>query len=233
MKNEKAVVLLSGGIDSSTTLAIARAEGCDISAITFDYGQRHKFELNAAKLIAGSLNVTDHIIVDINLRQFGSSALTAPIKVPKQRSDREIGTGIPITYVPARNTIFLSYALALAEVRQARKIFIGANAIDFSGYPDCRPEFIKAFEKMANFGTKAGVEGGGIIIEAPLINHSKAEIIKRGADLGLDLSLTFSCYDPVVDGIACGECDSCLIRKKGFDQAAIVDPTKYAVKVKV
>ncbi len=231
MDKDRAVVLLSGGIDSSTTLAIAKAAGHEISAITFNYGQRHRCELNAAKQVARRLNVTDHIIVEIDLRQFGSSALTAPIKVPKHRSEKEIGTGIPITYVPARNTIFLAYALALAETRRAQKIFIGANVIDYSGYPDCRPEFIKAFENMANLGTKTGVEGNSIAIEAPLINLSKADIIKRGVELGVDYSLTFSCYDPVGDGVACGECDSCLIRKKGFSKAGLADPTKYAVSV--
>jgi len=233
VKSEKAIVLLSGGVDSSTTLAIAKKQGHTITALSFDYGQRHKYELNAARQIAQSLNITDHVIVNIDLRQFGSSALTAPINVPKKRDEKEIGMGIPITYVPARNTIFLSLALALAEIRQARRIFIGANAIDYSGYPDCRPEYIKAFEKMANLGTKAGVEGDGITIEAPLINSTKADIIKRGTALGLDFSLTFSCYDPVDGGLACGECDSCLLRKKGFIQAGISDPTKYALKVKV
>lgn len=233
MKSEKAIVLLSGGVDSSTTLAIAKKQGHTITALSFDYGQRHKYELNAARQIAQSLNITDHVIVNIDLRQFGSSALTAPIKVPKKRDEKEIGTGIPITYVPARNTIFLSLALALAEIRQARRIFIGANAIDYSGYPDCRPEYIKAFEKMANLGTKAGVEGDGIVIEAPLIDSTKADIIKHGTELGLDYSLTISCYDPVDGGLACGECDSCLLREKGFIQAGIADPTKYALKVKV
>lgn len=233
MKRKKAVVLLSGGIDSSTTLAIAQKQGFDITALSFNYGQRHKYELNAAREIARSLDISDHIIVNMDLRQFGSSALTAPIRVPKNRNEKEIGTGIPITYVPARNTIFLSMALALAEIRQAHRIFIGANAIDYSGYPDCRPEYIDAFQMMANLGTKAGVEGGGIIIEAPLINFTKAEIIKKGAELGLDYSLTLSCYDPVENGLACGECDSCLLRKKGFLEAHISDPTRYAVKVKV
>jgi 7-cyano-7-deazaguanine synthase len=179
------------------------------------------------------LGVTDHVFLRIDLRQFGNSALTAPIKVPKKRTERDIGAGIPITYVPARNTIFLSMALALAENRRAQNIFIGANAIDYSGYPDCRPEYIEAFEKMANLATKAGVEGTKLSISAPLINLSKAEIIKKGIKLGLDYSLTFSCYDPVEDGIACGECDSCLIRKKGFGQAEVSDPTRYNSKVSV
>jgi len=231
MKKERAIVLLSGGIDSSTTLAIAKAEGHDICAITFNYGQRHKYELNAARQIARSLNITDHIIVEMDLRQFGSSALTAPIKVPKRRNETEIGKGIPITYVPARNTIFLSYALALAEVRQARKIFIGANAVDFSGYPDCRPEFVRAFQKMANVATKSGVEGRGVLIMAPLIDFTKSEIIEHGTKLKVDYSLTFSCYDPVGDGLACGECDSCILRKKGFAEAAVLDPTRYANQV--
>jgi len=233
MKTDRAIVLLSGGIDSSTTLAIAKSQGKQLTVVTFDYGQRHKCEINAARNIAGSLNVEDHVMVKIDLRQFGNSALTAPIKVPKGRSAREIGTGIPITYVPARNTIFLAYALALAEARQANKIFIGANAVDYSGYPDCRPEFIQAFEKMANLATKAGIEGNGIAIEAPLTNFSKAEIIKLGTELKLDYSLTFSCYDPIEDGLSCGECDSCLIRKRGFAESGVTDPTRYVIKLKV
>lgn len=232
MKGEKAVVLLSGGIDSSTTLAIAVNHGYDATAVSFDYGQRHRYELKAAERIARSLNIADHIIVKIDLRQFGSSALTAPVKVPKRRNEKEIGADIPITYVPARNTIFLSLALALAEIRRAQKIFIGANAVDFSGYPDCRPEFFEAFEKMANLGTKAGIEGNRISIETPLIKLSKSEIIKKGMELGLDYSLTSSCYDPIEEGIACGECDSCLIRKKGFAQAGIPDLIKYAEKIR-
>jgi len=233
MKKERVIVLLSGGIDSSTTLAIAQAEGHDICAITFNYGQRHKYELTAARQIALSLKVTDHIMVEMDLRQFGSSALTAPIKVPKRRNEKEIGKGIPITYVPARNTIFLSYALALAEVRQAQKIFIGANAVDFSGYPDCRPEFIRAFQRMAKVATKSGVEGRGVSILAPLIDFTKSEIIQQGTKLKVDYSLTFSCYDPVGEGLACGQCDSCIIRKKGFAEAGVADPTKYIDQVTV
>ncbi len=231
MKRERAVVLLSGGIDSATTLAIARKEGLEITALSFDYRQRHKYELNAAIEIAKALQVSEHIIIEIDLRKFGGSALTSSIDVPKSRTEKEIGKGIPITYVPARNTIFLSYALALAEVRQAYKIYIGANAVDFAGYPDCRPEFIRAFQKMANVATKSGVEGRGVSILAPLIDFTKAEIIEQGMKLKLDYSLTFSCYDPVADGIACGECDSCIIRKKGFASAKVPDPTKYTAKV--
>lgn len=233
MNKPKAIVLLSGGVDSSTTLAVATSDGYDITALSFDYGQRHKYELDAAKTVANSLGINEHIIVEIDLSQFGNSALTDTIDVPKRRTDKEISGGIPVTYVPARNTIFLSYALALAEVKNASRIFIGANAIDYSGYPDCRPEFIKAFEQMANLATKAAVEGQNIKIEAPLIDLTKAEILKRGTELGLDYSLTFSCYDPVDNGLACGECDSCLIRKKGFVQAGIADPTQYVSKVKV
>jgi 7-cyano-7-deazaguanine synthase len=231
MKKSDAVVLLSGGIDSSTTLAFAKSGELTITALSFDYGQRHKCELDAAIKVAKSFGVTDHMIVEINLRQFGESALTDSIDVPKGRSSKQIGEGIPVTYVPARNTIFLSYALALAEVRSASKIFIGANAVDYSGYPDCRPEFIEAFERLANIATKAGVEGNRIAIEAPLIELSKAEIIKRGTELGLNYGMTFSCYDPVDESLSCGECDSCIIRKKGFLEAQIVDPTRYAGKV--
>ncbi len=233
MNKEKAVVLLSGGIDSATTLAIARKEGFEVIALSFDYSQRHKYELNAAARIAQTLQVNEHIIIEIDLRKFGGSALTSSIEVPKSRTEKEIGKGIPSTYVPARNTIFLSYALALAEVREARKIFIGANAIDFSGYPDCRPEFIRAFQKMANVATKSGVERRGVMIMAPLIDFTKSEIIQQGAKLKLDYSLTFSCYDPVSDSVACGECDSCIIRKKGFAEAGITDPTKYTNRVVV
>ncbi len=231
MNREKAVVLLSGGIDSATTLAIARKEGLDITALSFDYNQRHKYELNAAIKIAQALQVSEHITIEIDLRRFGGSALTSSIKVPKSRTEKEIGKDIPVTYVPARNTIFLSYALALAEVRRARKIFVGANAVDFSGYPDCRPEFIRAFQKMANVATKSGVEGSGVTILAPLIDFTKAEIIEQGLKLKLDYSLTFSCYDPVADGIACGQCDSCIIRRKGFADAKVPDPTRYTGKV--
>jgi 7-cyano-7-deazaguanine synthase len=233
MTKSDAIVLLSGGIDSSTTLAIAKAEDLKITAVSFDYGQRHRFELIAARKVAESLKVGDHITIQIDLRQFGQSALTDSIDVPKKRSSHEIKEGIPVTYVPARNTIFLSYALALAEIRGAHKIFIGANAIDYSGYPDCRPEFIKAFEQMANLATKTGVEGSKISIDAPLIDLTKGEIIKKGVALGLDYATTFSCYDPDNEGLACGECDSCQLRKKGFAEAQIEDPSRYARDVKV
>ena len=225
---KKAVVLLSGGLDSTTTLAIAHDEGYDIYAMSFRYGQRHAVELQCAKNIAKALGVKQHIVVDIDLRTFGASALTANIEVPKNRSDAEMGNSIPITYVPARNTIFLSYALAYAEVLVADTIFIGANAIDYSGYPDCRPEYIDAYETMANLATQAGVEGKTKLrIRAPLIDKTKAEIIQIGAALGVDYSPTLSCYDPDAEGRACGRCDSCLLRKKGFTEAGIPDPTRY------
>jgi len=223
-----AVVLLSGGIDSSTTLAVAIEQGYDTVALSYDYGQRHRMELDAAKLVAQSLQVKRHIVFPLNLAVFGGSALTANIGVPKHRSAMQIGHNIPITYVPARNTIFLSVGLALAEVIGAGVIFIGANAVDYSGYPDCRPEFIKAFESMANLATRSGVEGRRITIAAPLIDKHKSEIIRIGTRLGLDYSLTLSCYDPDSDGLACGACDSCLLRRKGFVEAGILDPTRYA-----
>ena len=224
----KAVVLLSGGIDSTTTLAIARDENYDIYAMSFRYGQRHKIELKCAADIATALGVKQHTVVDINLRIFGASALTADIDVPKNRSDAEMGAGIPITYVPARNTIFLSYALAWAEVLAADTIFMGVNAIDYSGYPDCRPEYIHAYQTMANLATQAGVEGKTkLTIRTPLIDKTKAEIIQIGAALGVDYSLTLSCYDADAEGRACGGCDSCLLRKKGFEVARIPDPTRY------
>ena len=224
----KAVILLSGGIDSTTILAIARDEGYEVYAISFRYGQRHQVELQCAENIASTLGVKQHTIVDINLRTFGRSALTADIAVPKGRSDAEMGTGIPITYVPARNTIFLSYALALAEVLVADTIFIGVNAVDYSGYPDCRPEYIHAYQTMANLATQAGVEGKTeLTIRTPLIDKTKAEIIQIGTSLGVDYSLTLSCYDPDLEGSACGGCDSCLLRKKGFEEAGVPDPTRY------
>lgn len=223
-----AVVLLSGGIDSSTTLAVAIEQGYDVVALSFDYGQRHRLELEAAKQVAQSLQVKRHILFPLNLAVFGGSALTANIGVPKHRSATQIGRNIPITYVPARNTIFLSVGLALAEVIGAGMIFIGANAVDYSGYPDCRPEFIKAFEAMANLATRSGVEGRKITISAPLIDKHKSDIIKLGTRLGLDYALTLSCYDPDDDGLACGACDSCLLRRKGFVEAGILDPTRYA-----
>ena len=225
---KKAVVLLSGGLDSTTTLAIARDEGYETYAMSFRYGQRHAVELQCAKNVAKALSVKQHIVVDIDLRTFGGSALTADIEVPKDRSDAEMEDDIPITYVPARNTIFLSYALAYAEVLVADTIFIGVNAMDYSGYPDCRPEYINAYQTMANLATQAGVEGKTKLkIRAPLMDKTKAEIIRIGVALGVDYSLTFSCYDPDAEGRACGGCDSCLLRKKGFKAAGIPDPTRY------
>ena len=225
-----AVVLLSGGIDSTTTLAIALAEGYQPYALSFDYGQRHQIETEAAKRVAKRSGAKKHRIAKIDLRVFGSSALTDDIPVPKQRLEKEIAKGIPITYVPARNTIFLAYALAWAEVIPANHIFIGVNAIDYSGYPDCRPEFIEAFENVANLGTKAGLEGRRFQIHTPLIKLSKADIVRKGVELGVDFSLTHSCYDPTPEGHACGECDSCLLRLKGFREAGIKDPIPYAKK---
>jgi 7-cyano-7-deazaguanine synthase len=227
---ERAVILLSGGIDSTTTLAIAIAEGYQAYALSFDYGQRHQIETKAARRVANSLGAKEHRVAKIDLRVFGGSALTDNIDVPKQRSKTEIAHGIPITYVPARNTIFLAYALAWAEVIPANDIFLGVNAIDYSGYPDCRPEFIEAFEHLANLGTKAGVEGRHFQIHTPLIKSSKAEIIRKALELGVDLSLTHSCYDPTPEGFACGECDSCLLRLKGFREAGTKDPLRYAKK---
>ena len=224
---KRAVVLLSGGLDSATTLALAIRDGFEAHALSFDYGQRHKRELDAAKRVADPLGAVEHRIAVIDLRVFGGSALTGDMAVPKNRDAKE---EIPITYVPARNTIFLSYALAWCEVLGAADIFIGANAIDYSGYPDCRPEFISAFERLAAVATKAGVEGTRFQIHAPLISMSKAEIIRKGAELGVDFSLTHSCYDPTADGLACGECDSCQLRLAGFRDAALTDPIRYAEK---
>jgi 7-cyano-7-deazaguanine synthase len=223
-----AIVLLSGGLDSATTLAIARSQGYETYALSFDYGQRHKRELEAAKKIAKWLAAKKHLVVEIDNQIFGGSALTDEIDVPKSRSDKEIASGIPVTYVPARNTIFLAHALAWAETIGAGHIFIGANAIDYSGYPDCRPEFMALFETLANLATKAGVEGARLQIHAPLIKMSKADIIRKAAELNVDLSLTHSCYDPLPDGRACGECDSCLLRQKGFREAGVKDPIRYA-----
>jgi 7-cyano-7-deazaguanine synthase len=225
---KRAVVLLSGGIDSTTTLAIAMAEGYEAYALSFDYGQRHQIEVEAARRVASSLGANAHRVAKIDLRVFGGSAITDDVEVPKQRSDTEIAHGIPVTYVPARNTIFLAYALAWAEVISANHIFLGVNAIDYSGYPDCRPEFIEAFETLANLGTKAGVEGRRFHIHTPLIKVSKPEIIRKAVELSVDFSLTHSCYDPTSEGIACGECDSCLLRLKGFHEAGIEDPIRYA-----
>jgi 7-cyano-7-deazaguanine synthase len=227
---KRAVVLLSGGIDSTTTLAIAIAESYETYALSFDYGQRHQIEVEAARRVANSLGAKEHRVARLDLRIFGGSALTDDLDVPKQRSEKEIAHGIPVTYVPARNTIFLAYALAWAEVIPANDIFLGVNAIDYSGYPDCRPEFIEAFEAMANLATKAGVDGRRFHIHTPLITFSKAEIIREAVELGVDLSLTHSCYDPTPEGLACSECDSCLLRLKGFREAGIRDPILYAKK---
>jgi 7-cyano-7-deazaguanine synthase len=227
---KRAVVLLSGGLDSTTTLAVAIARGYEVYALSFDYGQRHRIEIEAARRIARALGAKEHHIAKIDSDIFSKSALTGDVGVPKKRSETEIGGGIPLSYVPARNTIFLSYALALAETIGSRDIFIGANAIDYSGYPDCRPEFIEAFETLANLGTKAGIEGAHFHIHAPLIKFSKAEIIRKALELDLDLSLTHSCYDPSPDALACGECDSCLLRLKGFREARVEDPIGYANK---
>jgi 7-cyano-7-deazaguanine synthase len=225
----RAVVLLSGGLDSATTLAIAKSQGYEVYALTFRYGQRHSLEVEAARRIATQLTVAQHVVVDIDLRLFGGSALTnESIPVPKDHSLGEIGQSIPVTYVPARNTIFLSFALAWAEVLEARDIFLGVNALDYSGYPDCRPEYIEAFVRMANLATKAGVEGRQhLTIHTPLIQLSKAQIIQRGFDLGVDYSLTLSCYDPSPAGEACGRCDACLLRLKGFAEAGARDPARY------
>jgi len=223
-----AIVLLSGGVDSTTTLAIARADGYEVYALSFNYGQRHIIELEAAKRIAECFRVKKHIIVDIDMRSIGQSALTDDIEVPKARSVGEIGRDIPVTYVPARNTIFLSFALAWAEVLGLDTIFIGVNSLDYSGYPDCRPEYIKAFERMAHLATKAGVSGRTELrIRTPLIHLTKAQIIQKGIELGVDYSLTHSCYAPDESGKACGFCDSCLLRKKGFREAGVFDPTRY------
>jgi 7-cyano-7-deazaguanine synthase len=224
-KPKRAVVLLSGGLDSSTVLAIAKSQGYEPYALSFSYGQRHVIELEAARRVAAAIGVADHRIAAIDLRVFGGSALTADIKVPKGRDTAEMGHGIPITYVPARNTIFLSFALAWAEVLGSSDIFIGVNALDYSGYPDCRPEFIEAFEKLANLATKAGVEGRQKLeIHTPLIALTKAEIIAKGIELGVDYGLTSSCYDPSPTGAPCGECDSCLLRRKGFRENGMEDP---------
>ncbi len=223
-----AVILLSGGLDSATAGAIARADGFDLFALSIDYGQRHRFELEAAARVAKSLRVVKHITLKIDMSPIGASALTADIAVPKARSREEMETGIPITYVPARNTVFLSLALALAETFQAGDIFMGVNAVDYSGYPDCRPEYIAAFERLANFATKAGVEGTMLFkVHAPLITMSKADIIRRGVALGVDYGLTHSCYDPTADGRSCGDCDSCSIRRQGFAEAGFSDPLPY------
>ena len=225
---KKAVILLSGGLDSATTLAIAQNDGFTPYGLTFSYGQRHQFEIGASQKIAEACNLTDHIITEIDLRAFGGSALTDDIDVPKDRSENTMSGSIPVTYVPARNTIFLSFALAWAEVLQSNDIFLGVNSMDYSGYPDCRPEYIQSFQTMANLATKAGVEGNqSIIIHTPLISMTKEEIIRKGLELGVDYSLTHSCYDPDKAGNACGRCDSCSIRLKGFQEAGTADPINY------
>ncbi|HET6489088.1 MAG TPA: 7-cyano-7-deazaguanine synthase QueC [Syntrophales bacterium] len=225
----KAVILSSGGIDSTTAMAMAKSEGYDLYSLTFDYGQRHAVELEAAGKTAEALGARRHLVIRIDLGKIGGSALTADIAVPHGRNEKELSSGIPVTYVPARNTVFLSYALAWAEVLEADDIFIGVNAVDYSGYPDCRPEFIRAFEAMANLAIKAAVEGRvKISIRTPLIDMTKAEIIRKGTELGVDYGLTHSCYDPDAEGRACGDCDSCLIRKRGFREAGIPDPTIYS-----
>ncbi|HEX5105997.1 MAG TPA: 7-cyano-7-deazaguanine synthase QueC [Pirellulaceae bacterium] len=228
-----AVVLLSGGLDSATVLAIAKSAGYEPHALSFRYGQRHAVELAAAERVAKSQGTASHRIVEIDLRQFGGSALTSDLAVPKKESADEIGSDIPITYVPARNTIFLSFAIAFAEVTGSSDIFLGVNALDYSGYPDCRPEYIEAFERMANLATKAAVEGTQRVkIHTPLIQLTKAQIIRRGLDLGVDYSLTLSCYDPDPAGLACGHCDSCLLRLKGFAENGATDPIRYAATTK-
>jgi len=225
---KKAVVLASGGLDSTTVMSIAKQQGYRVYSLSFDYGQRHSFELRAAKRVAELMGVSKHLVLELDLTKFGASALTDDIPVPKS-SDGNIKTGeIPITYVPARNTIFLSLAMAWAETLNASDIFIGVNALDYSGYPDCRPEYIKAFEHMANLATKASVEGGlKLKIHTPLIDMTKAQIISKGMELGVNYALTHSCYDPSPEGLACGYCDSCILRKKGFKEAGVEDPTKY------
>ncbi|MBU0985839.1 MAG: 7-cyano-7-deazaguanine synthase QueC [Proteobacteria bacterium] len=224
----KAVVLSSGGLDSTTVMAIARHEGFRIHSLSFDYGQRHAFELDAARKVAQVTGAEEHLVIKLDLKTIGGSALTDDIDVPKNRTEDAMAEKIPVTYVPARNTIFLAYALAWAEVLKASDIFIGVNAIDYSGYPDCRPEYIEAFEHMANLATKAGVEAGiRIKIRTPLIHMTKAQIIRKGLELGVDYALTHSCYDPLPQAVACGRCDSCILRLKGFKEAGIEDPITY------
>jgi 7-cyano-7-deazaguanine synthase len=224
-----AVVLLSGGLDSATALAVARRDGYRCHALTLSYGQRHAAELRAAAAVAAALGAAEHRVLHLDLRAFGGSALTSDLPVPTDRSAEEMAAGIPVTYVPARNTVFLSLALAWAEVLGAFDLFVGVNAVDYSGYPDCRPEFVRAFEALANLATKAGVEGRGKFrVHAPLIDLSKAEIVRLGVSLGVDYALTHSCYDPAADGAACGRCDSCRLRRDGFAAAGVADPTRYA-----
>jgi 7-cyano-7-deazaguanine synthase len=228
LDSRRAVVLLSGGLDSATTAAIARAEGFRIYSLSIDYGQRHRFELDAARRVANSLGVVRHVCVTVGLDQFGGSALTDDIDVPLDRDDQQIAHGIPVTYVPARNTVFLSLALGYAEVLTANDLYLGVNAIDYSGYPDCRPEFIAAFTRLANLATKAGVENTmRFRVHTPLIQLTKAEIIRRGTELGVDYSLTHSCYVPNEAGVACGRCDACQLRLKGFAEAGLADPIDY------
>jgi 7-cyano-7-deazaguanine synthase len=225
---KRAVVLLSGGLDSATTLALAREQGFEVYALSVDYGQRHRVELQRARQIAGALGAVEHRIVGIDLRAIGGSALTAAIDVPKDRSDEQIAQGIPITYVPARNTVLLAVALGYAETIEAFNIYMGANILDYSGYPDCRPEFLAAFERLANLATKAAVEGkGSFRIQAPLLQLTKAQIIAQGLRLGVDYALTLSCYDPDAAGRACGRCDSCRLRLRGFEEAGSKDPAAY------
>jgi 7-cyano-7-deazaguanine synthase len=221
-------VLLSGGLDSATAAAVAGAQGFELHALTVDYGQRHACELEAARRVAAHLHIQDHVVQRLDLRVFGGSALTAAVDVPKDRTDEELATGIPATYVPARNTILLALALAFAEVRSADDVFIGVNAVDYSGYPDCRPEFIRKFEELSQLATRAGAEGRRLSVHAPLADLSKAEIIRTGLRLGVDFRMTISCYDPSAGGLACGRCDSCLLRARGFAQAGVADPTRYA-----
>lgn len=227
--SRKAVCLLSGGLDSSTCLALALRDGLECYALSFDYGQRHHVELEAARRVAATLGVARHLVLRIGLRAFGGSALTSDLAVPKDRDAEQMGHGIPITYVPARNTVFLSIALAWAETLESSDIFLGVNAIDYSGYPDCRPEYIEAFERMANLATRAGVEGRTHVkIHTPLISLTKAEIVKLGGELGVDFRMTWSCYDPDERGRPCGACDSCLLRRKGFEEAGLADPLESA-----
>ena len=230
MTDRPAVVLVSGGLDSATTLAIAKDEGFAPYALSFRYGQRHEGELSAAAAVAQRLGAVRHLVAEIDLRAFGGSALTADLPVPKGRSAEALATGIPITYVPARNTIFLAYALAWAEVLGAQDVFIGVNALDYSGYPDCRPEYIEAFERMANLATRASAEGRPLRIHAPLIRMTKREIIARGLTLGVDYGDTRSCYDPAIDGAACGECDACHLRLRGFRELGLEDPVRYVAR---
>ena len=223
-----AVALASGGLDSSTMMALAIRQKFDVYALSFDYGQRHRCELDSARRVVQSLGITHHMVAKIDLRMFGGSALTDNIEVPKSRPGHRMSSEIPVTYVPARNTIFLSFALGWCEILGAQDIFIGVNAVDYSGYPDCRPKFLQAFEALANLATKAGVEGTAKYrIHAPLLHMSKAQIIHAGVDSGVDFSLTHSCYDPNPDGLACGACDSCILRRRGFEEAGIPDPTRY------